>query len=264
MSPALRERKLERILVAFDTDEPGATALEAAAELAASVQAELAGLLVEDINVMRLVGMPFASEICRFTAVQRRLESGDVERQLRVRAGVARRSLARVAEQAGLRWSFRISRGVVAATLLEALLEADMVALGATRQGRVRHPTEGRRAEPGPHRPVVAAYSGSVVAQHALSVAARVARDTDRPLQVLLVAESADAAARLREQAVESLRGLVVGFRPLIGADLPSLLTAVRALSPARLVLGGEESLLQPGAIQTLLELTTCPVLVVR
>ena len=49
----MKPPKVERILVAIDTSPYGRSAMEAAAELAAEFQAELLGLFVEDVSLLR-------------------------------------------------------------------------------------------------------------------------------------------------------------------------------------------------------------------
>ena len=56
------ELAVKRILIALDPSRRGQSALQAAAHLAAGTGAELAGLFVEDINLLRMAGLPFARE----------------------------------------------------------------------------------------------------------------------------------------------------------------------------------------------------------
>jgi len=54
--------KIRRVLVAMDASPHSRAALEAAIELASHFEAELRGLFVEDINMLRAVGLP--SGVC--------------------------------------------------------------------------------------------------------------------------------------------------------------------------------------------------------
>ena len=81
----------ERIVVALDASPHSLAALRAAAQLAATIQAELYGLFVEDSDLLRLCDLPFCQEIGSFSATVRRLDSRSVERTLRVRAGHVQR-----------------------------------------------------------------------------------------------------------------------------------------------------------------------------
>jgi hypothetical protein len=103
-------------------------ALEAVMEAAAALQAELLGLFLEDVELLRFAGLPFAREIGAFTQA-RGLDVQIMERRLRSEADAARRALAAAAEGKPIRWSFRVERGSVAVQLRKALADADLVIL---------------------------------------------------------------------------------------------------------------------------------------
>ena len=86
MSNADREGSVRRILVALDASPHSLAALRAAAELAADLDAELVGIFVEDINLLRLSDLPLASEVTIYTTTSRRLNRQEIERQLRSQA----------------------------------------------------------------------------------------------------------------------------------------------------------------------------------
>lgn len=126
----LPEQIIRRILVALDASTDSVAALKTAASLAASLQAELVGLFVEDINLLRLAGLPFASEVQRVTGTGRVLDEAGMERDLQLQASQARRALANAAADAEATWTFRVVRGVVTTEILAAALEADLLTLG--------------------------------------------------------------------------------------------------------------------------------------
>ena len=76
-------RAVRRILVALDASAHSLAAVEAAARLAEKVDAELEGLFVEDVNLIRLARLELAREIDVLSARLRDLESQQLERQLR-------------------------------------------------------------------------------------------------------------------------------------------------------------------------------------
>ena len=125
---------IRRILVALDNSRHSLAALEAAAELAARLQAELSGLFVEDINLIRLAGLPFAQEIHYPSASLRQLSRQKLDQELKARATQARQALAAAATQANVDWSFRVVRGLVAAELLAAASDVDLLSLGIASQ----------------------------------------------------------------------------------------------------------------------------------
>lgn len=94
MSEPDSPRAAGRIVVVFDTTPLGEAALEAAAGLAAALEAELAGLFVEDIDLVRMAQLPFAAELGLASAVLRRIEASDLERAFRLQAERSRERLA--------------------------------------------------------------------------------------------------------------------------------------------------------------------------
>ena len=87
------ELAIRRILVALDGSYHSLAALEAAAELAASLEAELHGLFVEDVNLLRVAGSPVAREVCYPFSRTTRPNQRTMERQLRAQATQALSSL---------------------------------------------------------------------------------------------------------------------------------------------------------------------------
>jgi nucleotide-binding universal stress UspA family protein len=120
----------QRILVALDNSPHSTAALEAAAEVAARLQAELVGIFVEDTDLLHLAALPFAREVTFSSPVWRPLDAGAMEQQLQQLAAKARRALSAAADRRQLRWSFRVARGAVGAELLAAAVEMDLLALG--------------------------------------------------------------------------------------------------------------------------------------
>jgi len=122
--------RVRRILVALDGSPESRATLATAARLGSAAGAELSGLFVEDIELLRLAGLPFAREAGVSSGVFRRLETTDIERRFRVAAERARAALHEATLPAALRSSFRVSRGRVVPELLTAARDADMVATG--------------------------------------------------------------------------------------------------------------------------------------
>ncbi|MFN3981536.1 MAG: universal stress protein, partial [Caldilinea sp.] len=118
------------ILVALDTSPYSAAALAAAAEVAATLNLELRGIYVEDVNLLHLCGLPFGLEIGSFTANPRRLEQARLERDFRLQAARLRRTMADIAGRQRVSWSFKVVRGGVTQEVLSAGSSAQMVSIG--------------------------------------------------------------------------------------------------------------------------------------
>jgi nucleotide-binding universal stress UspA family protein len=239
---------IQRILVALDASSQSQPTLETAAELASRLGAELIGLFVEDINLLRVAELPFAVEVGPFSTLSRRLQVPELERQFRAQAALMRRALAAVAERMGVPWDFRTARGTVALEILSAEEEADLVILGKGRwstrkrlgsttqtvvfQGRgltlVLH--EGRTLTV----PVVAVYDGSVQAEKALEAARQLVRAKDGSLKVLVIAPEASSAQGLEKAVRAQLeeRGEEAEIRVMIKPTLPRLIFAVQGMGP--------------------------------
>ena len=119
--------KIRRIIVGLQAAPANRAMLEAAAAYAAHAEAELVGLFVENVDLLNFAGLPFAHEVGAGSAGRRALNVSTMERSLRLAANEAREMLASVASGAALRWSFSVKRGVVAAELLAAADESDLM-----------------------------------------------------------------------------------------------------------------------------------------
>lgn len=268
-----------RILVALDGSLHSQAALEAAAHLAGLLKAELIGVFVEDVNLLRLAQLPFAQEVRRFSATVERLELHHLRRQLRQLAAQAQADLEKAAENHALAFSFRVSQGPVSAEVLAAALEADLLALG-----RASHPRPaglGSTAQtavsqtsrtvllmrPGASldRPILVVYDGSPGADRALDIAAYLARENGR-LRLLLIAENVETAQRYQAEVSAKLpqNGLVIEFRYLQKPNNAQIAYILRLAAPGLLVFNDTQSNLTPAMIHALLNEVDYPVLLVR
>ena len=287
-----RDLIIRRILVALDASPHSQAALEAAAELAARFQAELSGLFVEDINLLRLMDLPFAREVGFFSATRRQLSSRDLERQLRAQASRVRQRITAVAERARLQWSFRVTRGTITSELLTAAAEADLVILGRTGLSPTRRRGLGSTARAIAHRapamtlllqastclgpPVVVLYDGSVAAQRALVagaalVAATIGEESAARLQVqdrltVVLVDGSEQAASLRSEAARHLAGYGIRLRylALTTSNIATLVQLLHAEQCGTLVVPIRGALLQEESVLELLDEIDIPVLLVR
>lgn len=273
MSDAVETARIRRIAIALGSESLDAGALERIARLAAGMRAEMAGLFVEDISLLHLAALPFAAEFCRFTQRHRPLQGAELERQLRIQAAAAQRALAAAAQQAGVKWSFRVTRGPVATLLLEAAAEMDLLALGGSRRlvpgtgdlGLVAAAAAQRalRAEAA-DRPVVAICDETTSGHRSLEVARDLADADTRALTVVLIAPDEVAGARLRRQVAQRVGARPVRYRQAADWTVDALLDLVRSEKAATLVLPASPPVLQPAVFNRLREGLRCPALLVR
>lgn len=190
---------VEYIVVALDTSPHSEAALAAAAELAAALQLELRGLYVEDINLLRLCGLPFGIEYGSFTAKPRRIEQNHLEREFRMQASLLRKIMADVAGQKRITWSFQVVRGGVTDQLLEAATSARMLSLGrvgrspgkrtgSTAQAiaqRAQRPVAFQSRQRTLQGPYTVLYTGSPASYRAVSLGVELAAQEESTLRVL-------------------------------------------------------------------------------
>jgi len=274
------ELTFQRILVALDASHHSLAALRAAVELAGSLEAELHGLFVEDVNLLRAARLPGAQEIqYPFNAVAR-LDQARMERLLRAQAEQARRALAKACTKKQIAWSFRVVRGNVASQVLEAAKEADLLSLGRASRPLILRAQTGstaravttqcsrsvlllpRDAQIRP--PIVALYDESPTGRRTLKLAARVAERHGKYLSILTFAEASKAVKRLQDQAADWLQGveLMIRYRQLSGTGLSALNEAMQEEKPGTLIVS--DTILDPEETQILLGEVSCPVLVIR
>ncbi len=272
--------RLRRILVGLDASRESLEALEAAARVAARLQAELTGLFVEDEDLLNLAGLPFAREIALTGDGGRTLNPETVEKDLRQQAAQARRALEDTAKRRSLRWSFRVTRGRAGSELVAAAGDADLVAVGKavrplTRRARLgttaRAVTAGTTAAVllagGPEvlthtGRVMTSYDGSGCAKRALALAVRMAHNDGGELSVFLLPGGRPPGVLQQEVVAQSAeQGLDLQFRAVDPAHLPA---AIHTEQGGLLVLGADCLPADTDALAGLVEAANCPVLLIR
>ncbi len=274
-------QSIQRILVALDASPVSLTALETAVDLAALFEAELLGLFVEDINLLRVTEFSFVQEIGIFSASRRRLEVRQVERQFRIQAGQARQALARLAEQSQVDWHFRVVRGAISAELLQAAAEADLLILGKVGWSRLSRRRLGSTTRAILARgaqltlvleqnvcagqPLIVIYDGSATAQEGLEVATQLARSEGEPLTILVLADQAEAY-RLQQEAENYLgqKNIEGRYRYQARLNIPELVHTVQRAGFRLLVMPLATGQIDQQTTLTLLSEIDCPVLLVR
>jgi nucleotide-binding universal stress UspA family protein len=221
---------VEYILVALDMSPHSEAALAAAAQLAAVLQIELRGLYVEDVNLLRLCGLPFGIEYGSFTAKPRRIEQNHLEREFRIQASRLRKIMADIAGQNRIAWSFQVVRGGVTDQVLEAATSARMLSLGrvgrspgkrtgSTAQAiaqRAQRPVVFQSRQRTLHAPYSVLYTGTAAAVRALDLGAQLAAQEQSTLRVLVPAEELDVEAQARLAGADTNPPAVFVYTPTL------------------------------------------------
>jgi len=127
---------IRRILVALDTAERSAAALEEAARLAAGLEAELVGLFIEDAELLRAAALPITRIVPRQAQALAALDPASMQRAYRIWSAEARQNLETAAAHWPIKWSFQVERGIYAEQLMATIREGDLLALASSRQQR--------------------------------------------------------------------------------------------------------------------------------
>ena len=231
MSDPARIFAIRRILVALDASPHSMVALEAAAELAARLQADLLGLFVEDTALLHLADSPYAREILYPAATEAPLNRANMESKLKAQSEQARKALAAAAERSQIRWSFRTVRGEVTAEVLAAASEFDLLAMGKVGWSLGQQARMGSTARqlamsaipvlllpehrlPSDAR-LLMRYDASPAARLSILAATQLAKPGAAELTVLLAAANRDRALVMQDEVNHLLRGKNIAVRYL-------------------------------------------------
>jgi hypothetical protein len=250
-----------RVLLALESTAASMASMasiEVALRLAVAMQAEVAGVFVEDADLMRLAALPFTQETGFVSGAQRPLVPADVESTLRRRAEQARRSLADLASASRVRWSFRITRGKLLVEVLAAVDRDDVVVAGEGRLAQLR--VSGVTERGG--GTVAALFDEGDTGDRVLAAALSLAQGQPQRICLLVPPARAAATEALRLRAARSMQVAVEVPRiaTLQSRRAAELIRETRrqasralVLSPGSLPDAGEQ-------VRVLLEQMSCPI----
>ena len=264
-----------RILVLLDGSRMSYAALQAAAEIAARSGADVQGVFVEELNLLRSAGYGFAREVGAVSGVSRPFDVVDLERRMQRLADQVRRALAGAVGPYGGQYSLSIIRGSVVEEVL-ALVEPDDLLvlgrvgwssapgarLGSTARGLLRQ-SPGRlllwseRQASRQGRIAVFLNDHEGANRRAVKATADAIRHAPQPVTLLL-----GAGTDLSSQSLDVLRQSLgvpdsqICVQWLPAADPATVAKVLRQERATQLVLSRECSLLQePGSEQLLVAL---------
>ena len=220
---------IRRILVALDASPGSLAALRAAADLAAAMEAELSGVAVEDIELLRIGEAPLAQEILYHSAEQSPMSRDLMERRLKAQSEHARALLEKEANRVHVSWSFRSVKGNVVPEVLAAAGDVDLLAMGKigwSFGGRHRVGSAAQElafsripvlllGEMGlsHHALWVTQFDGSAASKSALNLTAQLAAATSGRIMILLPALIPEKSRAMRKDAEELLSGQDIDTR---------------------------------------------------
>jgi len=275
----MTHRIIHSIAVAIDCSPHSKASLEAAAEMASRLKAELIGIFVEDINLLHMAGLPFAEEIRLYST--EKLDTAQLERLLRHQAQQAREMLEHTAQPRTLRHTFRVLRGLVPEQVIQAALEADMLVLG--RSGRSPSCRKGlgstartalsegsmnvllmRPGVTAAEGPLLVLYDASEASKRALTTALEIAGPAST-LNLLINDPAPEAIERCKQEtdAIVREKGIETEYYHLPFTDSRQLVSFIRMIDSGLLIIGKGMNLPEE-TVRELIDTIDYPVLVVR
>ncbi len=253
-----------RVFVALDVSPRSFAALATAGALAAELDAELAGLFVEDINLQRLLALPFARELCVLSGALRPLSQQEIEQTWRREAEALRRRLAEAAARLHVRWTFQVARGRMATEVDTRIGACDVLVLGQ-RTTAGMHAT-GRLSPPARIGPVLVLLDPGAAMPGLLDLGARLARRSGVELLLLIraVDEAAYRAACAAMQAVLKERDVGARCASFLGDEIEGLARATRREMASCVVLSDCGGFLRQRRLEQVLNTIECPVVLGR
>ena len=254
-----------RVLVLLDGSRMSYAALKAAAEIAGSTGADVLGVFVEELNLLRSAGYGFAREVGASSGVSRPFDPAGLEQRMQRLASQARRALAGAVAPYGGKHTLSIARGHVIDEVLALAGPRDLLVLGrvgwSSAPGRVLLWCEHRVLPQG--RVVVFLNDHREANSRAVQAAAEAIRYSHRPVTMLLGA-GPDIPPEERQRILLELdipeRDLRV--RSLPSTDPVTVAGILREEKAVQLVLSRDCSLLQEPGAERLLVALNLPVTV--
>ncbi len=254
-----KRRTIRSVLVAIDDASAGPETMEAAVNLAVDLEAELQGLYLEDVSLLRMAELPFVNEIATGSGAVRQIDAESMRKAMQQKADQLRQAMFHRAESAQIHCTFTVASGRVLQRVLLATSETDVVFFGCRSHApSVRPPTSLRPR--GAIRPVLVMIDTSPHSRRAWEIAEAVAQKHLRPLVILLLAFDRVTLRQLTRDAMERSQAtrLQVTLLPQPITNLPSLIQTVRKQRPELVLLSRECPLLDDEAIESLVDQLDC------
>lgn len=200
----------QRIIVAIDANTPARAQLQAAAELATLLQAELHIVFLLNQQFKQLAELPFAVEISLPSRAMRELCPKQIERDQLSRSRHARGEFERVLRQASLRGSFTIIPELIDTPLFQQGNSGDIVWINR------KQPIQLAPVTPRFKLTLYALYQDSEAGKHTLALARRLRARGYRRMVVIACGDiDASTTENLEHEHIE-VQALYDGLEQLL------------------------------------------------
>lgn len=272
---------VRRILVAADSSANSQLVLQTAVDFAAILNAELEGLFVEDIDLVRVAELSIGKEVQLATGLSRIFTPETLQTDMQTEAVMARSTLEKFAQSQRVRWSFKVVRGRVDTEVVSAARDADLLVMGTASRpiGKSRIGSTAVAAAEQIEKSILFLtgdirntnhilmfYNGSQNAERALDAAIRIAGKRAGSIYVVLVGADQE---QLHQWKVEigrrfSTMQLHFRFQQVNEVTTEGMCRLAQEDNSELLVLYGDKDLLDKIDHSNFLQQVHCPVLYVR
>jgi len=252
-----REAKVLQVLLALDAASHNIDALETAISLASQLRAELIGLLIEDVQLLRSAKLPFAREIAAESGEERQITTDYIERALHAWSTEVQSQLAKEAQKANIKCTFRTVHNRRIETLLSETGESNLLIISHARHQLV--------APIGKSDVVYLLFDGSTEAHHGVAIASDMAL---RGLKHVVLIDSCHGEEEYSAKSAADWlirHGVHVLIQKLQGDPEKSLPPLLKKYPAALLLVPAHfPSQQAPDTLVKLQNKLSCPVVIVR
>lgn len=274
-NPDTANQPAGRVLVLLDGSRLSLDALEAAADIAHARGAEVLGIFVEEVNLLRSAGYGWSREVGASSGQARPLDAARVQARMQALAEQARRSLSQAMARRAIPQVLKLCRGQVVSEVLNLASPGDLLVLGRVGWSGIPGARIGStaralvlqapgdvllwtRPRPRPQGRVVVLLNHDQGANHrAVRVGADLALQYHQPLSVLVRTTDSDPQ-RITGDLLGYLQqeGIAARVRLLPMASASAAARALKEEGASQLVISRSCSLFtEPGADSLLMEL---------
>jgi hypothetical protein len=248
----------KRILVVLSSFQNYQDILEIATSLAVNQGAELSALFVEDINLVRLAGLPFVKEIDRLSSHERQLDALNISYALEKQAQKVRKQLDDATKYSQLQVSLKVVRGHFLAEAI-AVAKVDLLLLE-----KKTHSAPYRSNPKDTIQPVWVLYDGGQAAGRALALAHEILHKSG-VLNIILQARNKKDIALLKKQVeqVFATSYVQLHFFTQLENNFTFILQCIRQRGCGLMILSRQNRETVKGMAALFAEETGCPILLV-
>lgn len=268
----MNRQRPRTLLFAIDLSPPSLPLLDAAAELAAMLEVELAVWRIEEQRLLEVLKLPWCRRVLHHAAAPVEPCDSDLERELRLHRQRIEQGLSASAERWQIKCSFSHLRDETGLALFEQLHTDTLLCAGSSlwRQWEaslppqaILHPSIWLPSSPLRGEEVVA-----IVTRHdaeaVLDAVKPLVRRGRRPV-VIILAEQPEQARQLeqRVRALLAAEGIDPRIEPWHSGDFDELCQRLRSRAIRFLLLSNRNDKVPPQQMERLLQAAAAPVMVV-